>query len=69
VHEDKMKATQTEIPMPTQGDAIMAQTLGKIYKIVLNPGVTVAESVLDDAKLQQLMRYLLAAPEALLPSC
>jgi hypothetical protein len=38
-----MKATQTEIPMPTQGDAIMAQTLGKIYKIVLNPGVTVAE--------------------------
>ena len=65
-----MKATQTEIPMPTQGDMVLATTLGKIYKIVLNPkSGTVAEQVLDTATLEQLMLHLLSAPEALLPSC
>jgi hypothetical protein len=65
-----MKATQEEIKLPTQNDAVLALTLGKIYKIVLKPnGGTVAEKVLDTAKLQQLMLHLLAAPESLLPSC
>jgi len=65
-----MKALQQEIKLPTQNDAVLASTLGKIYIIVLKPGGgTIAEKVLDTAKLQQLMLHLLAAPEELLPSC
>jgi hypothetical protein len=64
-----MKATQTEIPMPTQHDLVMAQTLGKIYQIVLKPGGSVAEKIIDKAKLRKLLLHLLAAPDHMLPSC
>ena len=64
-----MKAIQKPIPIPTEHDAMMAQTLGRFYQIAWNPGGTVAEKFIDTAKLQQLMLHLLSAPEELLPSC
>jgi hypothetical protein len=65
-----MKALQEEIKLPTQNDAVLASTLGKIYQIVLkSKSGTIAEKVLDTAKLHELILHLLAAPEELLPSC
>jgi hypothetical protein len=65
-----MKATQEEIKLPTQNDAIFAKTLGRIYEIVLKPGaLAFPANVLNSVKMHELMLHLLAAPEDLLPSC
>jgi hypothetical protein len=64
-----MKAQDKPIKLPTQNDAVMAQTLGKIYKLLLKPPKSRARRILNDAKLQQLIMHLLVAPEEYLPSC
>lgn len=66
-----MQTTKTGLEPPTKNDAIYAETLGKIHKIMLKPAVsvTVAQTVLDRAILDQLMLQLLSAPAEMLTSC
>jgi len=61
-----MKARQGLDP-PSENDAVLAETLGKIYKIALNPTGSAAQQILNKAKLDQLLLHLLSAPEDMLP--
>jgi len=65
-----MQTSQVKLGLPTRNDAILAETLGKIHRIVLKPNTgTAAQKILDKAILDHLMLYLLAAPSELLHSC
>jgi len=64
-----MQARQGLDP-PTENEAVLAETLGKIYTIVTAQAQTSpAQKILNKAKLDQLMLHLLAAPDHMLPSC
>jgi hypothetical protein len=65
-----MQTSKTGLDPPSENDAVLAETLGKIYTIVLNEGErSAAQKILNRAKLDQLMLHLLAAPEAMLLAC
>jgi hypothetical protein len=64
-----MQTTKTQLGLLNQNDVIMAQTLGKINRMLLAPKTTKFRTMLDEALLDQLILHVLTAPVELLHSC
>lgn len=65
-----MPQVQTPIPMYTRNDATMADTLGKLYKLMwMPPPNSKVKQKKHERAIDDYIRRLLAAPERMLPSC
>jgi hypothetical protein len=65
-----MKANQNPIPMYDKNDAVLANTLGKLYKLMwMPPPNSKAKQQRNEKAMDQAILHLLAAPDDMLASC